>query len=90
MTKTQLIEIVAKKNHLTKKLTQEVIETFLGEITKNLVKGDKVVLSSFGTFKLVNVKAKKGRIIKTGEEVLIKAHRAVRFTVGKFLKRAVK
>lgn len=90
MTKRQLIEIVAKKTHLTKKLSREVVDVFLGEMSKNLVKGEKVIVSGFGTFKTVNVKPKKGRIIKTGEEILIKAHRAVRFTVGKTLKRLVK
>lgn len=90
MTKRQLIEIVAKKSHLTKKITQEVIKCFLDEITKSLAKGEKIVLSGFGTFKVVNVKAKKGRIIKTGQEIPIPAHRAARFIVGKALKRAVK
>ena len=90
MTKRQLIEIVAKKAHLTKKLAREVIDVFLAEIKKPLSKGEKVILSGFGTFKVVNVKAKKGRIIKTGEEIMISAHRAVRFIVGKTLKRLVK
>jgi DNA-binding protein HU-beta len=90
MTKRQLIEIVAKKTHLTKKITAELIKGFLDEITKSLVKGEKVVVSGFGTFKIVKVKAKKGRVIKTGQEVTIPAHRAIRFSVGKALKRAVK
>lgn len=90
MTKRQLIEIVAKKTNLTKKIAREAIKSFLEEITKTLAKGEKVVLSGFGTFRIVNVKAKKGRIIKTGREIAIPAHRAARFTVGKTLKRAVK
>ena len=90
MTKRQLIELVSKKGNLTKKLTSEIVEVFLEEIKKALSKGEKVVISGFGTFKIVNVKAKKGRIIKTGKEVKVPAHRAARFVVGKTLKRAVK
>jgi len=90
MTKRKLIEVVAKKANLTKKLAQEVIATFLEEIKKSLVKGEKVVISGFGTFKVVKVKAKKGRILKTGKEITVPAHRAARFVVGKTLKRAVK
>lgn len=90
MTRRKLIEIVAKKTHLTKKITDEVIRAFLEHISKSLMKGEKVVLSGFGTFKVTNVRPKKGRIIKTGEEIIIPAHRAVRFSVGKALKRAVK
>jgi len=90
MTKRQLIEIVAKKARLTKKITQEVIEIFLAEISKSLAKSEKVVISGFGTFKVINVKAKKGRIIKTGAEINIPGHRAARFIVGKALKKAVR
>lgn len=90
MTKRQLVEIVAKKAHLTKKITGEVVKSYLDEITKSLVKGEKVVISGFGTFKIVKVKAKKGRVIKTGQEISIPAHRAARFSAGKALKRAVK
>ena len=90
MTKRQLFEIVAKKSNLTKKLTTEVVENFLAEVQKYLSKGEKVVLSGFGTFKVVKVKPKKGRIIKTGKEVNIPAHRAARFIVGKSLRRSVK
>lgn len=90
MTKRKLIEIVAKKGNLTKKITREIITVFLEEIRKSLVKGEKVVLSGFGTFKVIKVKPKKGRIIKTGQEVAIPAHRSARFIVSKTLKRAVK
>jgi nucleoid DNA-binding protein len=90
MTKRRLIEIVAKKTNLTKKIAREVITSFLEEISKSLIKGEKAVISGFGTFKVVKVKVKKGRVIKTGQEVTIPAHRAAKFTASKTLKRAVK
>jgi len=90
MNKRQLIEIIAQKTHLTKKFITEVMKSFLDETTRGLIKGKKIVLSGFGTFKVVKVKAKKGRVIKTGQEVNIPAHRAVKFTVSKTLKKAVK
>lgn len=93
MTKLQLIEIVAKKAHLTKKAAREAIEAVLEETIRALTKGEKVVLSGFGTFKVVKVKDKKGRIPsgpKEGEVINIKAHKVVRFVVGKPLKRSVK
>ena len=45
MTKSQLIAIVAKKAHLTKKASEEAVETVFSEISRNLKKGDKIVLS---------------------------------------------
>ena len=90
MTKKKLIQIVAKKANLTKKISREAINTFLAEITKGLAKGEKVVLSGFGTFKVIKVKPKKGRIIATGKEVNIPAHRSAKFVASKTLKRTVK
>jgi DNA-binding protein HU-beta len=90
MTKAQIIEIIAKKAHLTKKASREAIDTFLDEIVRQINKGEKVVLSGFGTFKISKVKDKKGRNPQTGEDLIIKSHRVVRFIVGKTLKRLVK
>lgn len=90
MTKAELVEIIAKKSHLTKKAARECVDAFLDEIVKQINKGEKVVLSGFGTFKVAKVKDKKGRNPQTGEDLIIKSHRVVRFLVGKTLKRLVK
>ena len=90
MTKQQMFEVVAKKAHLTKKAARESVEIFLDEIKKNLGKGEKVVLSGFGTFKVVNVKDKPVIFPGTKERKIIRGHRAARFTPGKALKKAVK
>ena len=90
MTKNQLIEMLSRKAHLTKKAAREAVETFLEEIKKALQKGDKVVLSGFGTFKVVSVKDKPVIVPGTKERRIVKAHRAARFTAGKTLKKLVK
>ncbi len=90
MTKSQILEIVAKKANLTKKAARETIDAFLEELIRKLQKGEKVVLSGFGTFKVTVVKDKKGRNPQTGSDLMIKSHRAVRFIVSKSLKKAIK
>lgn len=90
MTKRQIVTLVATKAHLTKKAAREAIETFLAEVTKALKKGEKVVLSGFGTFKVVKVKDKKVIVPGTGEEKMVKSHRAPRFSPGKPLKKEVR
>lgn len=90
MRKKDLVETVARKAHLTKKASSEAIETFLNEIQRSLVKGEKVVLSGFGTFKVVSVKNKKVIVPTTGEEKLVKSHRAPRFSPGRTLRRLVR
>jgi len=90
MIRSQLTDKVAKKAHITKKGAKEVIDTFLDEVQKSLQKGEKVVLSGFGTFKTVLVKDKPVIYPNTKEKKVVKAHRAARFSPGKLLKRLVK
>ncbi len=89
MTKKQLIELVARKAHLTKKGAKESVEVFLNEIGRVLAKGEKVVLSGFGTFRVISMKGKTVKIPKSEKFVTIKPHRLPRFTSGKRLKRQV-
>jgi nucleoid DNA-binding protein len=89
MTKGQIMDQVARKAHLTKKAAQEAVEVFLDEIGRVLSKGEKVVLSGFGTFRVISMKGKTVKIPKTDKLVTIKSHRSPRFTPGKKLKRQV-
>ena len=89
MTKSDLINEVAKVVS-TKKEAQEAVDCVFSSITKALKKGDAVTLVGFGTFKVTQRKARKGRNPQTGEEIKIKASKAAKFTPGKPLKEAVK
>ena len=89
MNKSDLINEVAKVLG-TKKDAQSAVECLVSSITRTLKKGEDVVLTGFGTFKVVKRKARKGRNPYTGEEIKIKATRAPKFTPGKALKAAVK
>ena len=89
MNKGDLINEVAKVVS-TKKEAQEAVDCVLSSITKVLKKGDTVTLIGFGTFKVTQRKARKGRNPQTGEEIDIKASKAPKFTPGKALKEAVK
>lgn len=88
MTKNDLIELVARKAHLTKKAATEAVETFLNEIQRALLKGEKVILSGFGTFDVDQRKAKMMHL--RGKPEKVSPHRVPRFKPGKTLKRAVR
>lgn len=90
MTKKQLIEIVARKAHLTKKASAEAVETFLSEVVRQLQKGERVILSGFGTFHVIQMKSKKVIVPKSRLEKQVPAHRLPRFVPGKTLKRVIK
>jgi len=89
MTKRQLIDLVARKAHLTRRASEEAVDVFLNEIGRVLSKGEKVVISGFGTFYVITMKKKTVKIPGTDKMVTIKAHRAPKFTPGKKLKRQV-
>ena len=89
MTKRQLLDLVARKAHLTKKAAVEAVGVFLDEVGRVLSKGEKVVLSGFGTFRVIPMKGKTVKIPKSDKMVTIKPHRSPKFTAGKKLKRQV-
>ena len=89
MNKGDLIDEVSKVLK-TKKDAQAAVDCVLSSITKALGKGDTVSLIGFGTYKVVERKARKGRNPQTGEEIYIAASKVPRFIAGKALKEAVK
>ena len=89
MNKTDLVNEVAKILK-TKKDAQAAVDVVLSSITEALGKGDNVSLVGFGTFKVGNRKARKGRNPQTGEEIHIAASKVPKFVAGKALKEAVK
>ncbi len=90
MTKSDLVELVARKAHLTKKGAEEAIDVFLNEIGRALGKGEKrVLLSGFGTFYSIRYDKKTVKIPKTEKAITIPSHRAPKFTAGKKFKRQV-
>ena len=89
MTKRQLIDQVARKAHMTRRASEEAVDVFLNEVGRILSKGEKVVLSGFGTFRVISMKGKTVKIPNTDKMVTIKTHRSPRFTPGKKLKRQV-
>jgi len=89
MNKADLINEVAKVVS-SKREAQDAVDCVLSSITEALKGGDPVTLVGFGTFKVAQRQARKGRNPQTGEAIHIKASKAPKFTAGKALKEAVK
>ena len=90
MTKKDLIEIVAKKANLTNKASRDSVQTTLNTIRDALKRGEKVVLTGFGTFSIRSRQQRVGRNPKTGQKITLAARKAPGFTPGKTLKKAVR
>ncbi|MCM8767854.1 MAG: HU family DNA-binding protein [Candidatus Omnitrophica bacterium] len=89
MNKAGLIEAVAKVV-TTKKEAAAAVDAVLDAIKGALKKGEVVTLVGFGTFKVVERKARKGRNPRTGEEIKIPKKKVPVFRPGSELKKAVK
>jgi len=88
MNKGDLVKEVAKVVN-TKKEAQAALDCVFSSITKALKKKDTVTLVGFGTFKVGQRKARRGRNPQTGKEIDIKAKTVPKFVPGKALKDAV-
>ena len=89
MNKADLVNEVAKVVK-TKKEAQAAVDCVFATITNSLKKGDAVTLVGFGTFKVQERKARKGRNTQTGAEIFIQARKVPRFVAGKPFKDGVR
>lgn len=90
MTKRDLIELVSKKANLTSKAARESVQALLNGVRDSLKRGEKVVITGFGTFSVRKRAERPGRNPKTGEKITIAARKAPGFTPGKTLKKVVR
>ncbi len=90
MTKADLTAQVAKKANLTAKAARDAVAAVFGTISDALKRGEKVVVTGFGTFLVRKRAARKGRNPQTGAEIQIPATKTPGFTAGKSLKKLVK
>ncbi len=90
MTKNELIEKVAKKANLTKRASRDSVDSTFALIRDCLVRGEKVVITGFGTFLIRSRAARRGRNPQTGETIQIPNKKTPGFTAGKTIKRLIK
>lgn len=88
MNKKDLVNEVAKVVG-TKRGAEDAVNCVLSSITKALKKKQSVTILGFGTFRVSQRKARKGRNPLTGQELKIKAKNAPKFIAGDVLKRSV-
>ena len=89
MNKQDLIVRIVKDTGATKTQASRIVAVFLATVTKALKKGEAVTFVGFGTFKTSVRKARTGRNPLTGGTIRIPKRKAVRFSAGKALKKAV-
>jgi len=90
MNKAQLIDEVANQTGLTKRTSREAVNAVISAITDSLGREEKVTLVDFGTFQVMERKARKGVNPQTREAINIPAKKVPKFRPGKGLREKVK
>ena len=89
MTKTELIDLMAKEADINKVQAAAAMTALIDGITMAVKDDGKLTLTGFGTFSKVSRKARKGVNPQTGKEIQIQAQTSVKFTAGKNLKESI-
>lgn len=85
---SELIKTVADEfvETLPKKMTKEVLNTFLETIEANIVAGNKARIDKIGILYAKDRAARKARNPQTGEEINLPASKKISFRPAKSLK----
>jgi integration host factor subunit beta len=90
MTKSELIEqLVDVDLPLSKKESEQVVNTIFDSITQALAGGDRVEIRGFGSFSIRERDSRQARNPKSGEIIHIPAKKAPFFKTGKELRQRV-
>lgn len=90
MRKQELVRKVAEATGQTEAATARTVNSVFAVIESELAGGDEVTISGFGSFKVVERSARRGRNPQTGAPTTIEARRSPVFRPGTQLKRAVR
>ncbi|MCP3677707.1 MAG: integration host factor subunit beta [Deltaproteobacteria bacterium] len=90
MTKSELVEMVARKvKNFSKKDIEVICDIIFNSMTETLKAGDKVEIRGFGSFKVKERKPRQGRNPKTGDTIDIPFKKVPFFKAGKELRERV-
>jgi integration host factor subunit alpha len=89
MIKADIARAVQEKASLTVKEAADAVELVLATLKETLAEGETVKLSGFGTFLVRKRGERKGRNLKTGQEIPVKARWVITFKVSEQLKAMV-
>ena len=89
ITRVSITEAIYEEIGLSRKDSGDVLDMIIEEIKSELVSGNDVKISSFGTFGLRKKNARVGRNPKTGEEAEITPRTVISFKPSQILSKSV-
>ena len=86
LTRKDLSDKIYKNLGFSKKFSSTVIDNFFETLIQELLKSNKIKISSFGTFEVISKKERIGRNPKTKKEAKISSRKVVRFKPSSIFK----
>ncbi|MBC6408112.1 MAG: integration host factor subunit alpha [Rhodobacteraceae bacterium] len=79
LARAQLRDAIVHEVGLSRSESLQLVESILDYMIEALIQGESVKISSFGTFKVLQKRARMGRNPRTGEEAPIAPRRVLSF-----------
>ena len=89
MTKADLVKEIHERNGLSNDESAHMVNLVIETLKANMAEGKTVKIAGFGTFMVRKKGERKGRNLKTGEEIPIAPRVVVTFRASKQLKAMV-
>lgn len=89
MTKNDLARELAVSEKLHLSTAVKAVDGIVRIFKETLAKGEDISLRGFGTLSVVEREERTARHFKTGDTIVIPAHRSVKFKLGNELKEAI-
>ncbi len=89
LTKADIVESVHEQLGFQKIESAEIVEILLEIIKESLEKGEDVLVSGFGKFKVKNKKERRGRNPATDEDLMLEPRRIVTFKCSGLLRERI-
>ena len=86
-TRKILSKKIYKNLGFSKNFSSQIVDNFFDLLVDDLIKSNKIKITSFGTFEVINKKERIGRNPKTKIEALISARKVVKFKPSLILKK---
>lgn len=86
MTKSELVDLVARRQNLPRQTAERVVGVLFDTIRDALLRGDRVEIRGFGSFKARHYEGYTGRNPRNGVPILVEPKVLPVFKVGKDLR----
>ena len=86
MTKSELIDAVARRQGIPRPTAERVVNVLFDAVSDALLRGDRVEIRGFGSFRARHYDGYTGRNPRTGEPIVVEPKVLPVFKVGKELR----